>query len=66
MEKKAIYYEDARGRKQVKEFIDNFEDKTKGKILARVEFLVAHWHEIRRPYVDKVEKDLYELRIDFA
>ena len=66
MEKKAIYYEDARGRKPVKEFIDEFDDKTKGKILARIEFLALHWHEIRRPYADRIDKDLYELRVDFA
>lgn len=66
MDKKAIYYEDRRGKQQVKEFIRSFEDKTKGKILARIEFLVEHWHELRRPYVDKIDRDLYELRVDFA
>ena len=66
MVKKAIYYEDARGRQQVKEFIDEFDDKTKGKILARIEFLAEHWYEVRRPLVDKIEKNLYELRVDFA
>ncbi len=66
MEKKVIYYEDLKGRKYVKEFIDNFDDKTKGKLLARIEFLADHWHELRRPYVDKIEGDLYELRVNFA
>ncbi len=66
MGKKAIYYEGSRGRKQVKEFIDEFDDKTKGKMSARIEYLADHWHEIRRPYVDKVDRDLYELRGDFA
>jgi len=64
--KKAIYYQDLKGRKQVKEFIDRFEEKTRAKILARIEFLEDHWHEVRRPFVDKVDKDLYELRVEFA
>ena len=66
MIKKAVYYEDIRRWKQVKEFIDEFDDKTKGKILARIEYLADHWYEVRRPYVDKVDGDLYELRVDFA
>lgn len=66
MIKKAIYYEDARGRRPVEEFIEKFDDKTKGKILFRIEYLAEHWHEIRRPYVDKIDGALYELRVDFA
>ena len=66
MEKKVIYYEDNNGRKHVKEFIGSFDEKTRGKILARIEFLGGHWHELRRPIVDKIDKDLYELRVEFA
>lgn len=66
MGKKAVYYQDARGRNPVEEFIEKFDDKTKGKILSRIEYLVEHWHEIRRPYADKIEGALYELRVDFA
>jgi len=66
MRKKAVYYEDARGRRPVEEFIEKFDDKTKGKILFRIEYLAEHWHEIRRPYVDKIDGALYELRVDFA
>lgn len=66
MRKKAIYYEDARGRKQVKEFINGFDDKTKSKILNGIEYLADHWYEIGRPYVDKIEDGLYELRVNFA
>ncbi|MDP2911900.1 MAG: type II toxin-antitoxin system RelE/ParE family toxin [Candidatus Omnitrophota bacterium] len=64
--KKAIYYEDIKGKKPVKEFIDEFDDKTKAKILARIELLERYWHELRRPIIDKIEKGLYELRIEFA
>ena len=66
MDKKIIYYEDGRGKKPVKEFIDRFDDKTRGKVSARLDFLERHWHELRRPFVDKINKDLYELRVEFA
>ena len=66
MDKKVVYYEDNRGKKPVKEFIGRFDDKTKGKLLARLDFLERHWHELRRPFVDKISKDLYELRVEFA
>lgn len=66
MEKKAIYYEDAKGQKPVKEFINSFDEKTKAKILARVQYLQEHWHEVKRPFVDYVDEGLYELRVEFA
>lgn len=66
MNKKVIYYEDKRGIEPVREFIGAFDAKTRGKILARIEFLEIHWHELRRPFIDKIGKDLYELRIQFA
>jgi phage-related protein len=64
--KTAIYYEDLKGRKLAKDFIDSFDEKTRAKILARVEFLEEHWHEARRPLIDKIDKDLYELRVESA
>lgn len=66
MEKKIIHYEDKRGRQYVKEFINSFDEKTRGKITARIEFLIEHWQEMRRPLVDKIDSDLYELRVQFA
>lgn len=66
MDMKAIYYEDNRGNKPAKEFIEQFEVKTKAKILARVFYLEDHWREAKRPLVDKIDKDLYELRVEFA
>jgi len=64
--KKAIYYQDAIGRTPAKDFISRFEVKTRAKILARVEFLSEHWQETRRPLVDMIDSDLYELRVEFA
>jgi len=66
VDKTAIYYQDLKGRKYAKDFIDSFDEKTRGKILARIEFLEGHWYEARRPIIDKIEKDLYELRVEFA
>ena len=66
MDKAAIYYEDLKGRKYAKDFVDGFDEKTRAKILARVEFLEKHWHEARRPIIDKIDKDLYEVRVEFA
>ena len=65
MEKKVIYYEN-KGRKYVKEFIDELNDKIKGKVLARIEYVGQHWHELGRPYIDYLEDGLYEIRIPFA
>lgn len=65
MEKIAIYYQDSRGKKHVKEFINNLDKKTKGKVLARIEYLEKYWHELRRPVVDLLENGLYELRVQF-
>jgi phage-related protein len=66
VEKKVIHYEDSNGRKPVKEFISSFDEKTQGKLTARIEFLGQHWYELRRPIIDKIDKDLYELRVEFA
>lgn len=66
MKKKAIYYEDGKGDKPAENFIDDLDLKIKAKVLARIEFLEEHWHELRRPYVDTIEDGLYELRVQFA
>ena len=47
--KKPIYYENRKGEKPVKTFINKLGEDTKGKILARVEYLGEHWSELKRP-----------------
>ena len=64
--KKAIYYEDGKGHKPAKEFIDSFDPKVRGKILARITFLGEHWQEMGRPLVDYIGDKIYELRIQFS
>lgn len=66
MTKKPIFYETNKGDRPVETFLNNFEDKVKAKIVARIEFLGEHWQELRRPYVDIIEEDLYELRVQFG
>ena len=66
MEKKVIYYQNSKGKKPVKEFINKLNENTKGKVLARLEFLGEHWSEMRRPLVDSIGDKLYELRIQFS
>lgn len=66
MNKKAIYYEDEHNSRPVEEFINELEPKAKAKVLARIEFLEEHWHELRRPYVDSLGDGLYEIRVIFS
>lgn len=66
MEKIVIYYEDGKGKKPVKEFIDQLDANLKAKILTRLAFLGEYWHELRRPFVDYLGDRLYELRIRLA
>lgn len=66
MVKKPIFYETSKGERPVEIFLNNLEEKIRAKIVARIEFLGEHWQELRRPYVDFVEKGLYELRVQFA
>ena len=42
MEKKAIFYEDRKGSKPVKNFLEQLGNAPKAKILARVTFLAEH------------------------
>lgn len=63
---KAVYYENKKREKPVEKFINELDDKTKGKVLARIEFLEERWRELGRPYVDKIDADLYELRVQFS
>ncbi len=66
MDKRVIYYENIRGRRHAEEFINTLDSKTRAKVLARIEYLGKHWHELGRPLVDKIKDDLYELRIIFS
>ena len=66
MSKTAIYYEDERGRKPAKEFINELDDKTQAKILASTKFLCNNWKELKRPIVEYLGDDIYELRVQLS
>lgn len=66
MDKRLIFYEDKKGCRPVEVFLGALDPVVRAKIVARVEFLGAHWQELRRPYVDYLENGLYELRVQFA
>lgn len=66
MNKKAIFYENNKGDRPVETFLNSLEEKIRAKIVARIEFLEQYWQELGRPYIDFVEKGLYELRVQFA
>ena len=66
MPKKVIYYEDKKGNKPVKEFINRLNEKTKAKVLATANFLGENWGNIGRPIVDYIGNDIYELRVQFS
>jgi len=66
VEKKPIYYQNEKGEKPAKQFIEKLNEDAKGKVLARIEFLGEHWQGLKRPYVDYLGSKIYELRIQFA
>ncbi|MDD4201968.1 MAG: type II toxin-antitoxin system RelE/ParE family toxin [Candidatus Omnitrophica bacterium] len=66
MAKTAIYYQDKRGKKPVKEFINKLDVHTRAKVLASTNFLCDNWKELKRPIVEYLGDDLYELRVQFS
>ena len=61
-----IFYWDERGRKPVREFIDLLPDKTQNKIEVWIDLLKKDGPFLRRPYADKIDGKIYELRIRFS
>jgi len=66
MKKIPIFYQTSKGEKPVKTFLSSIEESIRAKIVARIEFLGEHWQELRRPYVDTIDGELYELRVQFG
>ena len=59
----AIFYWDERGRVPVRDLIESLPEKIRQKIAAWIEFLEQEGPSLKRPYADKVQDKLYELRI---
>ncbi|MBI3313618.1 MAG: type II toxin-antitoxin system RelE/ParE family toxin [Candidatus Omnitrophica bacterium] len=58
-----IFYWNEKGRFPVQEFIDSLPEKTCEKIARWITLLKQQGPALERPYADKVQDKLYELRI---
>ena len=58
-----FYYEDAKGRCQVHDFIEKRQERERGKILALLEKLEERGPHLPRPYADFLEQGIHELRV---
>lgn len=58
----AVFYWDQRDKEPVLEFLESLPEKTRRKIAVWVDLLEQEGPSLRRPYADKVQDELYELR----
>ena len=56
------YYEDARGRRPVEEFIDGAPAKTRAKVFGRLELLEEHGPALGMPFSRHLDDGIFELR----
>ncbi len=56
------YYEDERGNKPVKQFIDSLDYKMKAKIFRRLELLEEYGPELGMPFSRHLSDGIFELR----
>jgi phage-related protein len=66
MEYTVIFYETENGRCPGKEFLENMQDKPKGKALKWLEKLEEFGPALPRPYADVVLRKIRELRLIFG
>jgi phage-related protein len=60
---KIIYFETPRGKKPVRDFIDDQIPALKGKYVGMVDFLKEYGPFLIPKYTKKIRRNLYELRI---
>lgn len=56
------YYEDARGRRPVEEFIDSLPAKMRAKVFGRLELLEEHGAALGMPFSRHLDDGIFELR----
>ena len=56
------YYEDARGRRPIEEFIDSLSPKMKAKVFNRLELLEEHGPALGMPFSRHLDDGIFELR----
>lgn len=60
---KVYFFQTARGRYPVKEFVEEQDIPTRAKIARSIRFLADHGPFLKPPYIKKIQSNLYELRI---
>jgi phage-related protein len=58
-----VYYRTTAGRKPVREFIYELENKAQQGVFAAINTLGVYGHELRRPFADVVRGKIRELRV---
>ncbi len=58
-----VFYQEEDGRVPLVEWLDSLTAKAQDKCLARLKRLEDLGHELRRPEVDYLRDDIYELRV---
>ena len=59
-------YENRTGRCSTREFLDSLQERDQVLVLNGLERLAAYGHDLRRPHVDFLRDDIYELRVQTA
>jgi phage-related protein len=60
------YYESRLSRSPVEEFIDSLDSKSKAKVAKTLDLLEEFGVELGMPYVEHIEKQLWELRVRYG
>lgn len=60
---KVEYYINRRGESPVKEFLLEQDERTQQKVMDSINILIESGPFLKPPYMKKLDKDLYELRI---
>lgn len=57
------YYINQRGESPVKKFLSSQDERTQQKVIDAINILIESGPFLKPPYMKKLDKDLYELRI---
>jgi len=57
------FYEDDKGNKPVRQYLDNLNAKDRAKVVAFISQLYTKGPNLPRPYADLLEDGIHELRI---
>lgn len=60
------FYSTSSGREVVMEFLDSLPRKLKAKAFQEIDLLAEYGTKLKEPYVKHIDKDLWELRIQFS